>query len=400
MGEKPRLGEYIRNSVYEKYICQFLVVAAGICLFFIIYRFSTIWVWVKKLVSILQPIIIGVVLAYLINPVVRYWERRFEKIFIWMNRKKEWIRNIHGCARGFSIAVSLMLMVAVIVGLVLIVVPELLNSILGLIKDMPGKIDGFNIWFQREIEKHDVGSGTITAAVYDITNYIENWFTTDFAGLVNKAAGYLTSGIVSFLGVFFDSIIGLIVSAYILVGKERYGRMFKKIIFAVFRENRAVNIMESLRASDKVFGGFISGKIIDSLIIGLLCFIALTIMNMPYTLLVSVVVGITNVIPFFGPYIGGIPSAVLILIDNPVKGIYFIIFIIILQQFDGNILGPRIIGESTGLTAFWVVFAILISGGLFGLVGLMIGVPAFAVIYGFVKKSVEEALERKGITIE
>lgn len=400
MGEKSHLREYIRNSVYEKYICQFLVVAASICLFFIIYRFASIWVWIKKLISILQPIIIGLIVAYLINPVVRYWERKMEGLFTRMNRKRKWIRNVHGFSRGLSVGISLILLVALIVGLVLIVVPELLNSILGLIKDMPAKVDAFNLWFQKVIKNHDIDNETITAAVYDITNYIENWFTTDFAGLVNTAAGKLTSGIVSFFGIFFDCIIGLIVSAYILCGKERFTRMYKKIIFAVFPENRAEKIMESLKASDKVFGGFISGKIIDSLIIGMLSFIALSIMDMPYTLLVSVVVGVTNIIPFFGPYIGGVPSAVLIMIDNPVKGIYFIIFIIILQQFDGNILGPRIIGQSTGLTAFWVVFAILFFGGLFGLFGLLVGVPAFAVIYGFVKKSVEGTLEKKGIRIE
>lgn len=400
MGEKSHLREYIRNSVYEKYICQFLVVAASICLFFVIYRFDIIWVWVKKCFAVLQPINIGLILAYLVNPVVRYWERKFERLFTWINRKKKWIKNVHGLSRGLSVGMSLALVVALIVGLVLIVVPELLNSVLGLIRDMPAKFDSFNLWFQKEITKHDIDNATITAAVYDMTNYIENWFTTDFAGVVNAAAGRLTSGIVSFLGIFFDCIIGLIVSAYILCGKERFTRMFKKIIFAAFGEGRAGRIMESLRTSDKVFGGFISGKLIDSLIIGLLCFIALSIMNMPYTLLVSVAVGTTNVIPFFGPYIGGVPSAILILIDNPIKGIYFIIFIIILQQFDGNILGPRILGESTGLTAFWVVFAILVFGGLFGLFGWLVGVPTFAVIYGFVKKSVEEALKKKGIQIE
>jgi predicted PurR-regulated permease PerM len=176
--------------------------------------------------------------------------------------------------------------------------------------------------------------------------------------------------------------------------------MMTKIFYAVFTEKQANDIFESFRTSDRVFGGFISGKIIDSLIIGLLCFITLTIMQMPYTLVVSVVVGVTNIIPFFGPYIGAIPSALLILIENPIKGIYFIVFIIILQQFDGNILGPKIIGQSTGLTAFWVVFAILLGGGLFGIFGLIVGVPAFAVIYGFVKKYVDERLEKKGIQIE
>lgn len=400
MGEKPRFREYLKDSVYQKYICQFFVMAASICLFFIIYRFDVIWVWIKKIIKILQPIIIGLVIGYLLNPVVRYWEKHFEKMFGWMNRRKKRIKNVHKISRGLSVGLSILMVVAIVVGLVLIVAPELMNSILGLIKDMPAKIDAFNLWFQKAVKERDLDNETVTAAVYEVTNYIETWLTTDFANVVNKAAGSLTSGIVSFFGVFFDCIIGMIVSVYVLAGKERFVRMFKKIIFAMFSEKTAKDVLENLRLSDRVFGGFISAKIIDSLIIGLLCFIALTVMDMPYTLLVSVIVGVTNVIPFFGPYIGAVPSAILILIDNPVKGLYFIIFIILLQQFDGNILGPKILGESTGLSAFWVVFAILVFGGVFGLFGLMVGVPTFAVIYGFVKKGVESTLEKKGIRIE
>lgn len=400
MEDNKNFREYLKNSVYEKYICQFLVAAAAICLFFVIYRFSYISVWIKKVMNILQPINIGLVVAYLINPVVRYWEKKVINVIERINNKKKYIKKVHSIARGVSIGMTLTMTIAIIVGLFSIVVPELFRSVSSLIREVPDKMEQFNQWFADISAQYELDNEGIAKMVYDLSAYIEDWFVTDFSALINKVAVPLTSGIVSVLGVFFNSLIGIIVSAYVLAGKERFARMFKKLLFAMLRKESAEAVIESLRLSDKVFGGFISGKIIDSLIIGLLCFIFMSIMDMPYTLLVSVVIGVTNVIPFFGPYFGGVPSAILILIENPVKGIYFIVFIVILQQFDGNILGPKIIGESTGLTAFWVVFAILLFGGLFGMAGLLAGVPTFAVIYGFVKEMVENRLKAKGIQIE
>lgn len=169
----------------------------------------------------------------------------------------------------------------------------------------------------------------------------------------------------------------------------------KELVYAIFRPTKAILILHVGSKSNEIFGGFIIGKIIDSAIIGVLCFIGLSILNIPYTLLVSVIVGVTNVIPFFGPYIGAIPSALLIFLADPVKGVYFVIFIILLQQFDGNILGPKILGNSTGLSAFWVVFSILIAGGLFGIPGMLLGVPTFAVIYYIISMVVNRKLRKK-----
>ncbi len=399
MEKNRKFSEYLKNSVYQKYICQFLVAAGAISFFFILYRFESISVIFNKIFSILQPINIGLVIAYLINPVVRYWERKIVKLIERINKKKVRIKNVKKFARGCSIALSLIMTMAIIIGLFLIVVPELFKSISGLIKDVPSRMDKFSVWITQMLEQYNLNDEMIAAGLNDVFQKVEDWFVTDFSSVVNKFAMSFTSGVFSAFNIILNSMIGIIVSAYILSGKERFALMFKKILYAFFSDTTARGIIESLKSSDKVFGGFISGKIIDSLIIGLLCFIFMSIVNMPYTLIVSVVVGVTNVIPFFGPYIGGIPSAILILIENPLMGVYFTIFIIILQQFDGNILGPKIIGESTGLTAFWVVFAILLGGGLFGMIGLLAGVPTFAVIYGFVKRVVEQRLKEKEINI-
>ena len=191
--------------------------------------------------------------------------------------------------------------------------------------------------------------------------------------------------------------IGVIISVYLLVSKQKFVGQGKKVLYALFYERQANNILEVVRKSHSIFSGFISGKLIDSLIIGVLCFIGMSIMKMPYIPLVSVLVGVTNVIPFFGPYLGAIPSILLILLISPGKGIMFLIFIIILQQLDGNIIGPKILGSSTGLSAFWVIFAILIGSGLFGIIGMIAGVPVFAVIYYLIKTGLEYSLRKKNL---
>ena len=190
------------------------------------------------------------------------------------------------------------------------------------------------------------------------------------------------------------------ISVYILMGKETFIGQAKKIVYAILPAYKGNVLIETIRKGNDIFGGFISGKILDSAIIGVLCFIGLSILKMPYCLLVSVIVGVTNVVPFFGPYIGAIPCTILITLANPIQGLYFVIFILVLQQLDGNIIGPRILGESTGLSSFWVIFAILVGGGLFGFLGMVIGVPAFATIYYIIKRIISYILKRRGLPQE
>ena len=211
---------------------------------------------------------------------------------------------------------------------------------------------------------------------------------------------HLTVGLYTLVMELFHAVIGVIVSVYILFGKETFINQSKKATYAIFPTERANLLIHIAVKTNEIFGGFIIGKIIDSIIIGILCFIGTSLLNMPYAMLVSVIVGMTNVIPFFGPYIGAIPSAVLIALADPMKGVYFLIFILLLQQFDGNILGPKILGNSTGLSAFWVIVSILLGGGLFGILGMLFGVPAFAVIYYIVKLFLDNQLEKKKLPTE
>ena len=229
------------------------------------------------------------------------------------------------------------------------------------------------------------------------TEFFENWAKTDFLPQTRNLIAGLTSGVIIAVRLLFHVIIGIILSIYILMSKEALIGQSKQIVYALFSGKRANRIIRTVHKSNEIFGGFISGKILDSAIIGILCFLCLYVMKMPYVVLVSVIVGVTNVIPFFGPYLGAVPSAILIMLANPIKGLYFIIFILVLQQVDGNIIGPKILGDSTGLSSFWVVFAILVGGGLFGVPGMIIGVPLLAVIFYIIRNALDHVMEKKGL---
>lgn len=227
--------------------------------------------------------------------------------------------------------------------------------------------------------------------------WLRQWFSQVLAPNLNTIIGSLSSGMFSFFNWVKNILIGLIVMVYLLNMKDSLVTIAKKIVYGTAPLVWANRIIEEVRYIHKVFGGFIIGKLVDSLIIGILCFLCMSLMKMPYVLLISVIVGVTNVIPFFGPFIGAIPSAVLVLLVNPIQCIYFLIFILLLQQFDGNILGPKILGESTGISSFWVLFSILLFGGLFGFVGMIIGVPTFAVIYRLLSDGVKASLRKKNL---
>ncbi len=211
----------------------------------------------------------------------------------------------------------------------------------------------------------------------------------------NDLIASFTLGVIEVFGAFFNFLVGIVVSVYLLNSKDLFCAQFKKILYAFVPAKSANEFISTVRRAHKIFGGFVTGKLLDSLIIGMLCFIVMTIFNWPYAMLISVIIAVTNIIPFFGPFIGGIPSALLILMVEPITSLYFGIFVLILQQFDGNILGPKILGDSTGLSSFWVIFSLLVFGGFFGFVGMAIGVPTFAVFYTLITDKIYNSLEKK-----
>lgn len=393
--ERSKFRDYIRQG-----ISAFLVILAGIVCFFAFLRFDSIVRAFRSVVRVLTPIIYGFVLAFLLNPIVR----RVEKIVSPLLRR--WLRKEDGMqktARGIGIFSGLLVVLIVVVALFNMLIPELYKSIRDLVVALPEELSQWGKSMNTLIKGNSTVGNLVKTFLIQGNGAIQEWVKTDLMNWVqtdlfkqtNLIITGVTTGVMSVVNVILDIFVGVIVSIYLLYSKEMFAKQSKKFMYAVMKPTVANNVIHIAKKTNTIFSGFIIGKMIDSAIIGVLCFIGLSILKMPYTLLVSVIVGVTNVIPFFGPFIGAVPSAILILLVDPMKGLYFIIFVVLLQQLDGNIIGPKILGDSTGLSSFWVIFSILIFGGLFGIVGMIVGVPTFAVIYYVVKMYIRQRLAQK-----
>lgn len=375
-------------------LTAFLVITLSIIFFFLIYRYNGFAAGWRKLTVILQPIIIGIVIAYLINPIMMFFEKYLLR---WIEPKIQKKDKAKKLCRSLATFGALAVFIMIIAILLILLIPQLAESIQGLVVTLPGEvqelIDKVNGILKNDSEIADMFENTLLHA----TDYLRNWAMNDLLPKSNQYLTSITSGLISIFKVLLNIVVGLIVSVYLLFSKETFIGQFKKLTYALFKPKRANIIIETARKSNEIFGGFISGKILDSAIIGVIAYIVLAIMKMPDTMLVAVIIGVTNIIPFFGPFIGAIPSFIIIVLQNPVQGLYFLIFVIILQQVDGNIIGPKILGDSTGLSSFWVVFAILVFGGLWGFPGMLLGVPIMAVIYYIVSNVVTYSLKKRGI---
>lgn len=371
-----------------------LIVVVCMIVFFLIFRFDGLKEAVQELISILQAVIIGFVVAYLINPIMKKLEKPLKK-GIGRTNLPAWRKK--RLSRALATAGALVIFLLVIAAFLVLLIPQLISSVQNLVLTMGDKLDTLMEWISRFTKDGGELAGLLNTLATDISDYIVDWLEENI--LNQEFISTLTSGVYNVLKFLLNILIGIIISVYILMKKEVFIGQTKKLIYAVFRPRWANAVIDVLRRCNEVFGGFFIGKIIDSVIIGFICFVCLYLMNMPYTALVSTIVGVTNIIPFFGPYIGAIPSFILIFLEDPIKSIEFLVFIIILQQFDGNILGPKILGNSTGLSPFWIVFAILLFGGIFGVTGMIVGVPVFAVIYYIIRRIADHFLRKKGLPI-
>ena len=389
----------MKNDKYRTYIYWGVTALAVLLLLvaavFVVIRWSLVAALGAKIAHILAPVIYGAVFAYLLNPVYNWVQAAVMKL------TKDIIPDEKGRKRlgGFlGTLASMCLLVAVVVGLISMLIPQLISSIRGVMETLPSSINNLEIWLEKILADNPDLEQQVMQHYGAAADYLQNWLTNVVVPNIYRIIGSVSSGVVLVVRAVFDILIGLIVMVYLLNMKEKLLAQAKMIIYGVFPLKIANKVIEEGRYVHQVFGGFIIGKLLDSLIIGLICFVLLGFANMPYVLLVSVIVGVTNVIPFFGPFIGAIPSAFLILLSDPMKCLYFLIFVLLLQQFDGNILGPKILGDSTGLSSFWVLFSILLFGGLMGFVGMIIGVPTFAVMYRLVTEFTTWRLGKKALS--
>lgn len=416
-------------------ITAFLVIAASVLVATIIVNFGKIRAFGGTLVSILAPIIYGAVIAYITAPIYNhvyhfvYNLLRGRKTVTPAPKAESASSSTEAStdtdaqatsetatstgtaaaskpstssaprmiARTAATLVALLTVLVLAVGLVSMIIPQLYSSIANLIATLPQDLAqtyrNIMTYLQDYPEVREAVQQYYNIAYEYIMNFLQNHLMPNMQSIVAS----LGIGIWSVVNWFKNIFIGLIVMIYLLNIKESMLGESRRLTFALLPKKWAEHVVQEFAYINRVFGGFIVGKIIDSLIIGWLCFFCLSFMKMPYTMLVSVIVGVTNVIPFFGPFIGAIPSFILILLTSPIQSVYFLIFVLVLQQFDGNILGPRILGDSTGLSSFWVLFSILLFGGLFGFVGMIVAVPIWAVILNFVQRVSGHLLRKKGL---
>ena len=373
------------------------VIIFGVLFFFLVFRVDSILAFLGNIFSILTPIIFGAAIAYLVNPLVTVADKYLHTFFL---RCRIPAKASDFLATALSITACLGLLIAGVCLLFSMIVPELYSSILKLAGDFRIYVNTIYDFIDTHLETNPELLYYAQEGLNTLTSFVYNWVNNELILQVQSIMSKLTVGISWVVTLFTNVVVSLIVSVYLLVSKRRFLGQMKKLLYVFFTPENANVALSIFRKVNKIFGGFISGKIIDSLIIGVLCFIGVSIMKMPYPLLISVIVGVTNVIPFFGPYIGAIPSAFLVLLIDPSKFLLFVIFILVLQQIDGNIIGPAILGDSTGLSPFWVIVSILVGGGLFGFLGMLLGVPTFAVIYFLIKTLSEYHLKKKQLPVD
>lgn len=394
---------HIDKKYFAWGLTAFCVIAASMLFYYILFHMGNIKNAFDAAVKICMPIIDGLVIAYLLAPVVNHMERDFffvlcKKVNIKLTGKNK--KRI----RLATSLITLVLLLLVLYWFCVMIIPQLIESIQNIMLQLPTYVSNLTSWLERIFEQNKELSVFVDGLVVQYSGQIEEFTTNKLIpqlnDIVQSVSSTVFSSVLNILLMAWNFFIGLIIALYLLLSKELFAGQGKKIIYALLDENTANTAIKNIRFVHSTFGGFISGKLVDSLIIGMLCFIGMTLLNLPYPLLVSVIIGVTNIIPFFGPFIGAIPSAILILMVNPLQALYFGIFVFILQQFDGNILGPKILGDKTGLSSFWVIFAITLFGGYWGFIGMAVGVPVFAVLYAALKAYINRSLTRKGLVTD
>ncbi len=381
-----------QNDSSEKAIMRRTVIIFGVCICVIlgISQISPIKTAIFSILDILTPILIGVLMAYIINPM----ELRLEKLFLrcFSCIKKEHKRK--SLSRTFSVAISIIALLLVIALLIFLIVPEFLLSLAELVKMAPDLFSKVVEWFSSHGQKELVlilndNFDTVVTSVSGLLS----------GGVGNALSGILT-GVANVFSFFVNFFISIVICVYALIEKEKFIGNFKKLTFALFKPSRANDILDVARYSNDMFGKFLSGKIIVSAIVGLVTFLFMTVADIPYSLLSAGVVAITNVIPYFGPFLGGIPTAAIILLTDLRKGIIYIIFLLVLQQIEGNVIEPLIMEDKTGVSKFWITVALIVCGGVFGVVGMLFSVPIFAVIFYIINRSVQRKLKQKNLPLD
>ncbi|MDR2502255.1 MAG: AI-2E family transporter [Oscillospiraceae bacterium] len=356
-----------------------VIVAASVC-FLLFTHWRTGVLYAGILLKILSPVLYGLIIAYLLTKPMLFIERT---LFRWIKPRGARITERRAAAlrRGLAVALTILLAITALAGALAVLLPRLYTGIEELLEKIPGYYNTAVDWVEKTLAGKPELETLVFNAIGNVRDWLSDWLDKDVLGQIDKIVINVTSGVIGVLREILNFLIGIVMAVYILYQREMFGEQIKKALCAIFGPKRAKGAVSGIRFLDRTCGSFIMSRLLDALIVGVVCYIILVIFAIPYAVLIAVLVGITNIVPFFGPFLGGVPSAFILLLESPIKCGIFIIIIVVIQQLDGNVLYPRIQGGSIGLSGFWILFAILLFGGLMGFWGYIVGVPIFAVIY-------------------
>lgn len=382
-------------------LTAFLVLASSILFYYFVFHNAQFLQIFENIIDICFPIIDGLVIAFLLCPMVNWFER---KVFILFRPKDKRTEPLSEAAFKWTRVLSIFLSYTIVITLLYLffksVIPQVKTSINAIYYQSSQYKINFENWLADLFNKNPEIETIVLNSYSNFSAQLSDWKNSDLLPKAQELITTLSAGVFNFVGALWDIIIGAIVSVYVLFSKEKFSGQFKKLAYGFLNTKTANVLIANIRMVNNKFSGFIVGKLLDSLIIGIICFIACKILQFDYPVLLALIVGVTNIIPFFGPFIGAIPCILLLLMIDPMQSLYFAIFVFLLQQFDGNILGPAILGESTGISSFWVIFSITLFGGLWGVVGMIVGVPLFAVFYAIIKTILVTKLTKKELPTE
>ncbi len=380
------------NQYFHLGLMLLVVISVSILLLAIVLNFQSFMTVVKTIFGAFSPVISGAVFAYLLNPLMNFMDRRLYPALL---RRKMPEKKAYRLSRVLSLIFALLFALVLVYEFFSMLLPQLTESITGIFNNMSTYYAGAEKWVLGFLADNPTLSAQVDKLMEQFYQFLEDWINPDLFGNINSIFTSVTSSVISVIRSVLNLLIGVVAAVYILWSRDRFLAQTKKIAVALLPQRRADHFFDLGRKIHRVFSGFIIGKLVDSLIIGVLCYIGALILRFPYPALIATVVGVTNVIPFFGPFIGAVPCAFLILLVDPLKCLYFVIFIFGLQQLDGNVIGPRILGDTIGISGFWVLVSITVAGSLFGFTGMLLGVPVFAVLYMLLSETVAEQLRRK-----
>ena len=388
------------NNKYIKWgFTAFCVICGSIFFYYLLFHTSDIRLFVSNLTDILMPIIIGVVFAYLMTPILNWFENRALFPLCEKLKMKDNMKN-RRLVRAIGILLTSVFFWAIIVILVYTLLSQIVPSVQSIVNNFDEYGENVTLWITKTLSDNPQIEEYAIDIFEKYSDKVELFLNNNVLAKSSELLMTLSMSVLNILGVLWNLVLGFLISIYLMASKEMFATQAKKIAYALFERETANLTINNFRFTHNTFIGFIGGKLLDSLIIGILCLIGTWIMKTPYFVLVSVIIGVTNIIPFFGPFLGAIPCSILILvvdITHPLNCLYFVIFILVLQQVDGNIIGPKILGSSTGLKSFWVIFSITLFGGIFGIPGMIIGVPLFAVIYAAIRAMVNASLTKRNL---